>query len=384
VRVLYVCLDRGIEVGGTKGAAIHVAEMTGALRAEGHEVSVLARRGVAGADVTIAAVPSQHVAGPMGVLRRDVREVRISRALRREVAAAISRFRPELIYERYALFRSEGVAVSARAGIPHVLEVNAPLVDEEVRFRGLALARIARQREAMAWTGTGVVVVPSHPLAAIVRAVGARRVEVVPNAVDPERFRPRGQASAVRSRYGLGDAFVVGFTGSLKGWHDLPVVVDAVAALARSTDRAVVVFVVGDGPERDALEARAATAGVRLVMTGALPHDDVPALTEAMDVCVTPLTPDPTLHYFSPLKALEYLAMERPVVVAMAGDLDAFVRDDLALGYRPGDAADLAARLGDVLRDPGAAAARAARGAAYAREHTWRAAARKIVSSAMG
>ena len=43
MRVLYVCLDRGIPLGGTKGASIHVEELLRAFEAEGHETVVVAR-----------------------------------------------------------------------------------------------------------------------------------------------------------------------------------------------------------------------------------------------------------------------------------------------------------------------------------------------------
>jgi glycosyltransferase involved in cell wall biosynthesis len=378
MRLLYVSFDRGIPIGGTKGASIHVAELLRALAAEGHATALLVRESMAGeSQGPVFTAPTREGLGwvPGRHLRRDLREIRIRRALRAAVQTAIADFRPDVIYERYALFRSETCAEAARARIPHLLEVNAPLAWEERRFRHLTLKAAAERAERQTWRHADLVVVPSHPLAGLVRARGQEHVLVVPNAVDIERFE-RPARMDLRARLGLESRFVVGFVGSVKPWHDFDTLVAAVERLPGEL-RTTLLVVGTVAPE--GLPPR---ASVELVTAGAVSHEQVPEYLAAMDACVAGLTADPELHYFSPLKVLEYLAAGRPTVVADAGDLTQIITAGAALGYRPGDAADLAVKLLLVASDADVRGGLARGGRAYARTHTWREAARAIAQAA--
>lgn len=381
MRILYICLDRGIPLGGTKGASIHVAEMLSAFEAEGHETAVVARCVASAQARRVFEASAAEGLGwvPGRYLRRDARELAAGPTFRGSVRRAMVEFRPDLVYERYSLFRGEGRAESRRASLPLVLEVNAPLVEEERRFRGLALGPAGRRIERRVWREADLVVVPSGPLRRRVRAVGQERVLVVPNAVDVAVFSPSPRGAEVRSRLGLDGRFVVAFAGSLKGWHDLESVVEAVARLPKK--RMASLLVVGDGPERPSLEARAESLGVDVRFTGAVPHCEVPVHLAAADAGVASLPPDPALDYFSPLKAMEYLACGLPIVVAEAGDLGSLAEAGVALAYRPGDPGDLAANLEMLASDSSLRERLAATGPPFAASRTWRAAARQVLQA---
>jgi glycosyltransferase involved in cell wall biosynthesis len=95
--------------------------------------------------------------------------------------------------------------------------------------------------------------------------------------------------------------------------------VEAVATLERrgSPWRAVLI---GDGPERAGLEARVAAERLtRVVFTGSLPYDAMPAALAAADAGVAPFDPDAHAplrrgFYWSPMQVFEYMASGRPVV----------------------------------------------------------------------
>ena len=382
MRILYICLDRGIPIGGSKGGAIHVTELIRAFEAEGHLTAVAGRSVLAspasGPVFVADAVPSLLRRG--GAWRRALGERLAGPGFQRAIRQAIASFQPDLVYERYSLFRSEGLTESRRAGLPFVLEVNAPLAWEARRFRRLRFKRAAERNERNVWRDAGLVVVPSQPLADLVRGVGQSSVLVVPNAVDPQRFRPLPPDPERRRRLGLEGRFVVGFAGSLKPWHGLDTMAGAVAALPQGIKPAV--LLVGDGPERDSIARTLTAAGIPTVITGAVPHDEVATDLALMDVCFAGLTADSTLHYFSPLKALEYLAAGRPTVVAHAGSLAPLAEAGVAAGYRPGDITDLAAQLMTLASNPERCQRLSAAGRAYAESRTWRAAARTILEAA--
>jgi glycosyltransferase involved in cell wall biosynthesis len=383
MRILYICLDRGITLDGAKGASIHTAEMIRALEAEGHAVAVLGRiSDPSRAPHPVVAPPDSEGFRWIGhkTLRRDLRLVAEGARMRDAVRRAIDAFAPDVVYERYSLFRSETVMECRRARLPVILEVNAPLAREEARFRRLVLSRLARRAERKAWRNADLVVVPSTPLKALVASTGQDRVLVVPNSVDPDRFRLVGKRDDLRNRLGLKGHFTVGFAGSMKPWHDLAVLVEAVSSLP--DDVGATLLLVGEGPERPTFERFSSQRGVRTVWTGAVPYEDVPAFIECMDVCVVTLPAESDLHYFSPLKALEYLAMERPTVVASAGDLRHLAIVGVALSYEPGNSEDLADRLEALARDDSLRSRLGQAGRSYASRHSWRASARMIVQDA--
>lgn len=381
MRILYICLDRGIPVGGSKGGAVHVGELIRAFEAEGHMTAVAGRYVLAppgGGPIFVMDATPPLLRG--GTWRRELGERLAGPGFHRAIRQAIASVQPELVYERYSLFRSEGLTEARRVGLPFVLEVNAPLAWEAQRFRRLRFTMAAERNERKVWREAGLVVVPSQPLADLIHRAGQDSVLIVPNAVDPERFRPLPRDPELRRRLGLDGRFVVGFAGSLKPWHGLDTMAKAVASLPQAIKPAV--LLVGHGPERDSIYRTLLAAGIPTVITGAVPHDEVPTYLAQMDVCFAGLASDPALHYFSPLKALEYLAAGRPTVVARAGSLAPLADAGAAVGYRPGDSADLAAQFMALASnlELGQRLSTAAR--SYAEGRTWRAAARTILHAA--
>jgi glycosyltransferase involved in cell wall biosynthesis len=305
----------------------------------------------------------------VNLLRRNAVE---RPAVARRVAAAIERHRPDVVYERTSLFFDVGGRAAEAAGVPLVLEVNAPLAWEAAHFRGERMAALAARQERSAWRLARRVTAVSRDLVDRVRATGQGDVVHVPNAVDHERFHPEVAPDGDLAAR-INGSFAVAFSGTLKPWHDLPTLLRAMSVVQRTTPCTLVV--IGDGPGRQALEREARTLQVPLMITGRVAHDRVPALAAAADACVALLHPDPRLQYFSPLKATEYLALGKPTVVAEAGDLAELVRQGAAIGYRPGSAEDLAAALVRVASDPSVGRSASERGQALARRMSWRLAA---------
>ena len=378
MRIAYISADFGVPVFGTKGASIHVRELTRALRLVGHEVLILTpRAGEARPedfDVPVHEVPAEGVAG--GERRRRT----YASLLRQRALPLLREFGPDAIYERYSLFGTAGARLARDLDVPLVLEVNAPLADEQARYRALdQVDEALRVERALLRTAERVVAV-SRGLERWLRRIGVDddRITVLPNGVDPERFRPRDvEAAAVRADLGMNGRPLVGFVGTLKPWHDLATLVRALALLGAAERPEL--LVVGDGPDRAAIAAEADRLGVSATFTGAVSHDRVPAYVAAFDVAVAPYAADDGF-YFSPLKLAEYLAAARPVVAADIGDIRHCVRPgETGCLYEPGDPVALAAAIRSVLADPGRAAELGAAGRAHVRaEHTWKANARAV------
>jgi len=141
----------------------------------------------------------------------------------RTLNAAIRRFRPDVIYERYNLYFPSGVWASRRHRLPLLLEVNAPLYEERSRFDGIALPRLARWSEHFAWRGASLVLPVTEVLADRIVAAGVprERVRVIPNGINADAFSRLPARDDAKRALGLQGRLVLGFVGFMRDWHGL-------------------------------------------------------------------------------------------------------------------------------------------------------------------
>jgi glycosyltransferase involved in cell wall biosynthesis len=300
---------------------------------------------------------------------------------RRQARHLLHALGPALLYKRHALNDVAVLDAAREQGTPSVLEVNALYSSDALQpFEPLRLRWLARRLEARALSLATLVVAVSTPLGRMISDLApSARVMVLPNGANPERFSPSIDGAGVRARYGLpADALVAGWSGVVRAWHRLDLLVEALAAVPQ-----VWLLVIGDGPDRARVADAARAHGVseRVRFTGAVPRRDMAAHLAAIDVGAVA---DDRTGYASPMKLLEYMAMGRPVI---APDL-VNIRDIVAEGqegllFRPGDPAAVAGCL-ERLADP---ARRARLGAAARRrivnDRNWVRNAQVVVDAAL-
>ncbi|HEX9708597.1 MAG TPA: glycosyltransferase family 4 protein [Candidatus Thermoplasmatota archaeon] len=175
---------------------------------------------------------------------------------------------------------------------------------------------------------------------------------VVPQmGVDPGRFRPSAEDRGdVRTVLSLpDDALVVGFAGRLAPEKGVDVLL---AALARvPVARALVI---GEGPERAALEARAIESDIakRVRFVGAVPSLEMPRWLAALDVLVLPSRSTRGWQEQFGRVLVEAMACEVPVVGSDSGEIGRVIGAAGCL-VPEGDVGALAATLRELAEDAG-------------------------------
>lgn len=400
--VSYVCLDPGVPVFGRKGCSVHVQEVLRDLVRRGAAVDLLATRTGGSAPRGLGAVPVHELGRPGGY--DDAARERALVDLDRRAAAAVGSrlvqaraarggrgLRP-VVYQRYSLWSCAVLERARAAGAATVLEVNAPLVQEQARHRVLVDERTAVERTARALRAAHLAYAVSEPVARWARDLAGVDVAVLPNGVDPARFAvgPRDAGDADAGAWsgrtaGAGRPLVVAFVGTFRPWHGTGVLLDALARLGARPPAGLPplrLLLVGDGPCREATVRRAAELGVDVRDTGPVPPDAVPGLLAGADVAVAPYPAGDA--YFSPLKVMEYLAAGLPTVAGAVTDLPRLFADGSELLLvPPGDAGALAAALHRLRADAGLRERLGRAGAAAVRDrHTWSAVVDEVLQRA--
>jgi glycosyltransferase involved in cell wall biosynthesis len=205
------------------------------------------------------------------------------------------------------------------------------------------------------------------------------RVVVVNNGVDCERFRPDVDPSHVQARLGTKDRFVVLFVGALTRWHGykgLGALLKAMKLAARSIP-SILLLVVGDGDLRPQYERKAHELGLsgNVIFVGDAPDEELPAYYAASDVLVLP---SEDMSEGFGLTLLEANASGRPCIGSNTGGIPEVICD----GYNgflapPKDPETLARKVIDIASKTKTRQEMGRNGRRVALSHDWSIVARK-------
>ena len=351
MRIAYVCTDPGVPVFGCKGASVHVQAVVTALLRRGAEVHLITARTGGEVPADLAGVQVHEITRAR---RTDPAEREIAcQQADAEVTGILDQLHAagplDLVYERYSLWGRAASAWASAAGVPHLLEVNAPLVSEQARHRVLVDRAGADAVAAAAISATTAALCVSDPVADWARGYAAdpARVHTLANGVDTTRITPAPMAAEDEA------TFTVGFVGTLKPWHGLPTLLEALA-LMLADDPSYRLLLVGDGPQREVLQTLADRLGISaaIELTGAVEPVAIPAQLHRMQVAVAPY-PAGGDFYFSPLKLQEYLAAGLPTVASAVGNLPAVLgHGRLGVLVEPEEPRKLADAITALRQDP--------------------------------
>jgi glycosyltransferase involved in cell wall biosynthesis len=319
LRIAQVSADRGIDPHGTKGASQHLRGVAAGLAGLGHHVR------------TFTAVPTEATF-PTAIQRLD---------------ALSTTSEIDVVYERLSLGHRAGLDRARRLGVPFVLEVNSPLVDEAERHRPDSVSPDDRATEIELIREADLVISVATELTEWIQQFRTGPTLTQPNGFEPSWFPVDHQvpSSARDVRYPLV------FLGHPKPWHGADRIVSLLVALARTGHRPNT-LVIGGGAGAEWLLAAADRHGLgsQLTITGALAPREA---TQRLQDAVIGLAPYPAQSpfYFCPLKIIDYLAAGLAVVSTDQGDIARLVGDAGIVITDPDDDVAFADAVRTLLND---------------------------------
>lgn len=363
-RVLYHHRTQGKAVEG-----VHIRSITDALRAEGVAVDIISLPGADPYASPKAMSPTSQAKWWMKLVTKlpeplfELAELGYNLVAGWRILTYL-RANPDVsfIYERYSLYMFAAVFIARRRKLPIILEVNDSTIVE--RVRPLYFLKLATLIERWVFAkASGLVFVSSiFRDRALAEHKSLVPSIVTPNAanIDKFSFSPE-QRAAARKKWNLDGKVVCGYLGAFVPWHAIDKFVHAISR--RTADiQHLKLLLVGDGATFPAMQAFVKEHGLQdqIVLTGRVPHDEVPGLLAAMDMAILPSAGD----YTSPVKLFEFMACAVPPIAPdfepikevlvegetgwlfKAGDVDAAVEAVIA---RSRDTAELT-RVGSAAR----------------------------------
>ncbi|MFC0505925.1 glycosyltransferase family 4 protein [Micromonospora costi] len=370
------------------GLGRHVHALSVALAAAGHHVTVVTRHADSApleeyADgVRVIRAAEDPVTFPLATTSLLAWTMAFNHTLTRAALRATEAADYDVIHAHDWLVAHTAITLREHLDIPLVTTIHATEAGRHQGWLPEEMNRTIHGVEHWLSSESGRVIVCSGYMRDEVTGlfgVPSGRVDVVPNGVEPHRWRaPRDAVSAARARF-AGDGPLVTFAGRLvyeKGVQHLL----AAAPRLRERHPGLRVVVAGDGPYREELEADVRRLGLAgtVSMPGFLGGTDLPAVMAASDCFAVPSIYEP----FG-MVALEGAAAGAPLAVAATGGLAEIVEPGVTgMTFRPQDPDGLTEAVHALLvdRDRARALARRARVMVH-EQYGWAAIARRTADT---
>ena len=216
----------------------------------------------------------------------------------RVVARAAARLKVPWIYE----VRGEPESTWAS-------QTSVPEVRRESEF-----FKLARNAETSAMMAADLVIALSDVSKEdlVCRGVPENKIQVVPNALEPDQLEGHPDKFSARKLLSLSDnEFLIGAITSVVDYEGIDVAITAMQEIPNAT-----LMIVGDGAARPRLEALVDKCSLRdrVIFVGKQPASDIHYWYSALDVFVVPRKEAEVCKKVTPLKPLQAMANGVPVV----------------------------------------------------------------------
>lgn len=283
------------------------------------------------------------------------KEFRLANIFSPRLYRKIIRFRPDIIHVHHPFWLgSVGLLVGRSLSIPviytyhtrlehyaHYVPLPGPL------FRNLVSHTMVR-RFANRCNG---IIVPTESAEEYLRTIGVRRrILVQPTGIDTEKFCavPDQSVRQLRTQYAPNAERVLISISRLSQEKNIDFLLEAIALLKKNCAQLFRLLIIGDGPERQQIEARIKELGLTgtVLLLGAVPPDEIPIYCRMGDIFLFASRSET-----QGMVILEAMAAGTPVVAVRSSGIDDII-DNGVNGFKtPPNIAHWCARIQQLLGD---------------------------------
>lgn len=236
----------------------------------------------------------------------------------------------DLIYERYAFYMISGAIMAKRFNLPLILEANEVNGIKD-RARTQSFPSLCSKFERYLFKNcTSIHTVSSYLKEMIEKqAIDERKIEVVPNAIDPEKFAVKIDNSVLKEQLNIGESLVIGFAGWFDDWDRLDLLVDVFNSLL-SKNLDLKLMLIGDGAVLDTVRQKTNKYNIedKIILTGAVPREKIQEYLSILDIAVITHSNE----FGSPVVMFEFMGLKIPVIAPRLKPItDVLVHNETAL-----------------------------------------------------
>lgn len=248
--------------------------------------------------------------------------------------------------------------VAQRIRVPFVYEVRAlwedAAVDQGKTYVNSMRYKLTRLLETYLLRNAHIVVTICEGLKEeiIKRKVSVKRIVVVPNGVDCNKFIPTAKDVGLLQKYGINESDeIIGFIGSFYEFEGVKNMIEAMNEISTRTEH-IKMMIVGGGIEEANLKQLTKNLRLedRVIFTGKVPHKDILRYYSLMDVLVYPRQKKRITEMVTPIKPLEAMALEKAVIGSDVGGIKELISDGKnGLLFESGNVLDLSKTILKLL-----------------------------------
>jgi glycosyltransferase involved in cell wall biosynthesis len=203
------------------------------------------------------------------------------------------------------------------------------------------------ERRSIAFAHRAIAVHAAHRDALVSHGNPLKKFSILLNLPDPRVFQSEGSAERADGKFRLV------YHGTVARRHGLEIGLKAIK-LVKDKIPELEFLVIGEGDDLDRIKSLAGEMRLNssVKFLGRMGVEKLPKHLRQVDVGLVPILYDEFTRYMLPLKLLEYVGMEIPVIVSRTETIEEYFDDTMVRFIKPGDENELAEAILDLYRDP--------------------------------
>ncbi len=239
-----------------------------------------------------------------------------------------------LVWEQHDFFPGIGYKLAKKHNVPFIIYVHAPQVWEAAKWgvRRPVWGKLIEKMEIKSLKRADIVACVSQQVAdkLIRMGIPENKILISPMAIDGYLYSDVN-SDEIKEEYNLYDKFVIGWTGSFRGFHGLELLVQTYKMVKDSIPNAHLLLV-GDGMQMEEIKALVRDLNLQdsVSFPGRMSFLKMTKFVHTFDLAILSARKESEFHY-SPMKLREYLKAGRPTMAPNAGEIPLMFKDDVHL-----------------------------------------------------